>query len=391
MPRSPSRNFRIWPIVAIVLLAGFGYLVFKRLHGTPAAMPPMSAVPVDVITVQSKTLRSWHDYSGRTRAVDQADIRPEVSGRITEIRFHDGQMVKANDVLLVIEPRPYQAALSKAKAALATAESNAAFAKLEAGRANKMITQQAIARRLVDQRGNDARVAAASVESAKAELLRAQVDLEHAYVRSPIAGRAGRTELTVGNLVEAGPNAPLLTSIVNNRFIYCDFEVDEQTYLNAIRDNAGKSEDERRTPVELRTSGDDAHPYTGTIYSFDNRIDSASGTIRARAKFKNDDGALVPGMFVSVRLASSHDIDALTVPEAAIGTDQSKKFVYVVGADNKAQYREITPGDTIGSERVVTTGLKPGERVITGGIAHVRPDAPVAPTEAKASAATAAP
>lgn len=174
----------------------------------------------------------------------------------------------------------------------------------------------------------------------------------------------------------AGLNAPLLTTIVSNNGIYADFEVDEQTYLRSIHALSSTSSDEHAIPVEFTVAGDDQHPYRGTIYSFDNHIDTGTGTIRARAKFANGDGALVPGMFVAVRLASSRDDKVLLVDERAIGTDQNKKFVYVVNGDNKVVYREIILGQPAGDgRRVVQSGLEPGERVITDGLQHVRPDA----------------
>lgn len=169
----------------------------------------------------------------------------------------------------------------------------------------------------------------------------------------------------------------MLSSIVSNNGIYADFEVDEQTYMQSIRAHADTSDKEQRIRVELTVQGDDAHPYTGTIFSFDNRINSSSGTIRARAKFDNKNGTLVPGMFVSVRLPSSSENVALLVPERAVGNDQSKKFVYVVDAGNKVVYREVSLGRQSKGERVVLAGVQPGDRVIVDGVQHVKPDATV--------------
>ena len=323
------------------------------------------------------------------RAVDAAEIRPEVSGRITEIRFKDGQDVKKGDILFVIEPRPFEAAVEKAEADLVSAKTNAEFAKTEVGRAEKLIKSQAIAQRLYDQRANDSKVADANIKVAQAALTNAQVDLEHAFVRAPISGRTGRVELTVGNVVQAGPNAPLLTTIVSNDGIYADFDVDEQTYMQAIRDNAGDLAEEQKIPVELIVGDDADHTYMGNIYTFDNHIDPASGTIRARAKFANKDKALISGMFVTVKLSSSKEQNVVTVPEGAVGTDQDKKFVYVVGDGNKVIYREIKLGSLVNGERIVLSGLKAGETIIIDGTQHVRPDAVVQPQtveEAKAAA-----
>lgn len=381
--RSPTP----WIVSGIAVLAVLGYLTYARISVPAMAPPPQGPVPVEVRTMEIGSVRLWSDFSAHTRAVDQAEIRPEVTGRITEIRFQDGQAVKAGDILLVIDPRPFEAALAKAKADLVTAQTNAQFAATELGRADAMIKTQAIARRLYDQRVNENRTAAAAVQAAQANVTTAQLDVEHAYVRAPIAGRAGRAELTVGNVVQAGLAAPLLTTIVSTDGIYADFEVDEQTYMRTIHDNAAGKDQESRIPVRLSVGGNAANgdagkTYDGTIYSFDNHIDPASGTIRARAKFSNEDGALVPGMFVSVRLADAKPVDAILVPERAINTDQDKKFVYVVSADNKVQYRPVKLGNPLNDSRVVLSGLQKGDRVIVSGLQHVRPDAPVTAKEA---------
>jgi multidrug efflux system membrane fusion protein len=173
----------------------------------------------------------------------------------------------------------------------------------------------------------------------------------------------------------------VLTSIVSQDGIYADFDVDEQTYLQTIRNAAKGNAQESRIPVQLIVQGDSGHIYNGFIQSFDNQIASSSATIRARARFENGDGALLPGMFVTVKLAGSQDRDVLLVPDRAIGFDQDKKFVYVVGADNKVEYREVNLGKSVQSQRVVESGLKAGERVIVDGIQFVRPNDTVAPTE----------
>lgn len=350
---------------------------------TPTEMP---AVPVVVRTVSPDDVMIWSEFSGRLNAVDFAEIRPQVSGRITQVRFTDGQSVKAGAVLFVIDPRPYEAALAKAKANLVTARTNADFANTEFERAATLVKSQAIAQRFYDERINAKRVADAAILAAEADVQQAELDIDYAYVKAPISGRLSRVEITAGNIVEAGPNAPVLTSIVSNDGIYADFEVDEQTYVNSIRTNAHTEAQERKIPVELTVQGDTANSYRGTIHSFDNRITTGSGTIRARAKFPNKDGRLVPGMFVSVRLASSAMSTALLVPDRAIGNDQSKRFVFVVGADSKATYREVSLGQQVDRQRIVLSGLSAGERVVVDGLQHVQPNASVAPTEEGAAA-----
>ena len=330
----------------------------------------------------NQKVRLWTEFSGRMAAIDYAQIRPEVSGRIMEVRFQDGQSVKAGDVLFVIEPAPYQAAVERDTASLESAKSKVVLAKIDADRATNLIQSHAIAQSELDTATNALRVAQADVDNADAQLKQAKIDLDHAYVIAPISGRTSRAEITVGNFVQSGSSAPVLTSIVSEDGIYADFEVDEQTYLQTVRNTANGNAQESKIPVQLVVQGDTDHAYNGFIQSFDNRIDSASGTIRARAKFDNKDGALVPGMFVSVKLAGSQDRDAILVPERAISFDQDKKYVYVVDDDNKVSYREVQLGQQVGGgQRVVESGLNPGDRVAVDGLQMLHPNDLVAPKE----------
>jgi multidrug efflux system membrane fusion protein len=324
-------------------------------------------------------VRIWSEFSGRMTAVDSADVRPEVNGRITEIRFKPGQEVHAGDILFVIDPRPYEAAVAKAQADLATAQTNARLARTELDRATRLINLQAVARDYYDQHANQNGVAQAGVQSAQAALTQARLDVDHAYVKAPISGRVGRAEITVGNLVQTSPAAPLLTSIVSDNGIYADFDVDEHTYMQSVRAHATTADQEHKIPVQLTVQGGDDHIYDGTIESFDNKIDTGTGTIRARARFANADGSLIPGMFVSVKLAGATDSNVILIPEDAVGNDQAKRFVFVVGADHKAAFREVALGQSVNGERVVLSGLRPGERIITDGLMRVQPGAPVEP------------
>jgi multidrug efflux system membrane fusion protein len=377
----PARRLRRQATgAALFLLLGGGYALYH--HGAsanPAPETAPAATPVTVETLTPRTVKPFAEFSGRIDAVDYAEIRPQVAGRITEIRFKDGQEVKAGDVLFVVDPRPYQAAAAKAAADLASALNNARLAKIERDRGDRLIKAQALAQESYDQRVTADDVAQAAVKSARAALASAQVDVDHAFIKAPISGRISRAEITVGNLVGSATVAPqLLASIVSDDGVYADFEVDEQTYLNILRQRGARKD----TPiaVDLTVQGDaQAKVYHGAIESFDNRINSGSGTIRARARFANEDGSLVPGMFVSVRMASGTLPNALLVPETAIGNDQSKRFVYVVGAGDKAEYREVGLGTIMDGNRVVTSGLAPGDRVILEGLQKLAPGAAVAP------------
>jgi multidrug efflux system membrane fusion protein len=374
--------------LAAVLAAFFLTHDSSGASAGPAAPPP---VPVVARTIAPRDVRIWSSFSGRMQAVDAADIRPEVTGRVTEIRFRDGQMVRAGDVLFVIDPRSYEANAAKARGDLAAANASAALAKTEFERGESLLKAQAIAKSAYDQRANAAHVAQANVQVAQAALRQAALDVEHAYVRAPISGRISRAEITVGNLVTAGPTAPLLASIVSTDGIYADFEVDEPTYLKLARARAAAPTGEKTIPVELTLQGDSGAAYKGVIDSFDNKINTGSGTIRARARFDNKDGALISGMFVTVKLGSQIDRNALLVPEGAIGTDQNKRFVYVVDAASKAAFREVVLGPGVDGEREVLSGLRAGDRVIVDGLQHIMAGSAVqASTQVAAAAPRAA-
>ena len=363
---------------ALALLAGAGLFVLHSRSGD-AAVPVVQAMPVTAQTIEPQTVHPFAQFSGRISAVDYAEIRPQVAGLITEIRFKDGQKVKAGDILFVIDPRPYQAAVAKARADLASAVNNAKLAKIERDRGDRLMKSQALAQESYDQRVNADDVAQAAVQSAQAALASAQLNVDYAYIKAPISGRISRAEITQGNLVgSVTAPPPLLASIVSDDGVYADFEVDEQTYLNNVRDHAQTQDQQQKIPVELRVEGDSEHVYHGTIESFDNRINTGSGTIRARAHFDNQDGSLVPGMFVSVQMGSGTLNNALLVPESAVGNDQSKRFVFVVGKDSKAEYRQVALGADLDGARIVTSGIKAGDRVILDGLQRLAPGAPVA-------------
>lgn len=388
MRKGIVRGFSGQTFLIGLLLAGIAFSTVLA-EEAPSGGPPPGPMPVSVVVVQPTDTQIWAQYSGRLEAVDYVELRPQVSGTVYDILFEDGQQVQKGDTLYVIDPAPYEAAMASAQADVATAKSQNEFAQKQLKRAQGLMDTNAISKDLLDERQNAARVAKNAIDSASARLKQAKIDLDRAYVKAPISGRVGRAEITKGNLVQAGVNAPVLTTILDNENIYAGFDVDDQTYLQHVRDASAGVEAERAIPVVLTVRGDEAVVYKGTIQSFDNRINPATGTIRARALFKNEDGALLPGMFVSVKMGSAGDAKNILMPERAIGTDQDRKFVYVVGNDNKVQYREVTLGAAMDGQRVILSGLKAGEKVITEGTMRIRPEMPVAPQIKKAEAAPA--
>lgn len=382
MPKTMKSKSILFITTAIVL-AGIGGGIAYKMSSAEASAPVEAAVPapptVSVMVMQKKPVQIWQDFSGRLNSVDYVELRPQVSGALQDIRFEDGQIVKKGDVLFVIDPAPYEAAVTQAKAAVQSARNQADLARKELARAEDLVKTGAVPKRTYDERQSNALVSKNTIDSAEAQLRQAQINLDHAYIKAPISGRISRAELTEGNLIQAGANAPVLTTIASNEGIYADFEVDEQAYLKNVYSKARDREEQRKIPVQMVLNADTSTVYDGTIESFDNRIDPATGTIRARALFDNKDGGLLPGMFVNVRLGSSGSEDNILVPEVAIGTDQDRKFVYVIGPENKITYREINPGTSIDGSRIVLSGLKAGDQVVVEGIMKLRPDMVVTP------------
>lgn len=368
--------------MSVLAIAGTGYHFHNKKAEANAsesaeARAPQ-AMPVTVETVTLKPIQIWNDYSARLEAVDFAEIRPQVSGTITEVKFEDGQMVEKGDVLFVIDPRPYEAAVNQAKAELRVAKNQSSFSLKELQRAKELIKADAISERVLDERSNAHNIAVATVKAVEARLRSAEINLDYAHIKAPISGRVSRAEIKVGNLVEVGGNAPVLTSIVSKQKVYADFEVDEKSYLKYVRNSAKNVSEEHNIPVKLSLSGDDVE-YEGFIQSFDNQIDVSSGTIRARALFDNEDGALLPGMFASVKMGTPSSVDQILIGERAIGTDQSRKFVYVVNDQNMVEYRVVTIGESMNGQRVITSGLNDGDQVIVEGIIRIRPGMSVVP------------
>lgn len=366
-------------VAAILLLATF-YFINDDGGQASASGGQLStqAMPVETTIMNSSDVEIWKNFSGMVVAVDRAEIRPQVSGIITEIRFKDGQQVEKGDVLIVIDPRPYEANLEEAQAALNTAIANANLAEKEYQRAKKLIETDAIARSMLDERVNNREAAAALVKGAKAAVANAQIDMDYAYVKAPISGKVSRAEITEGNLVESGSSAPLLTSIVENDRLYVDFEIDENTYLSTVQASGAEA---GQVPVVVKVPGSEKE-YKGYVDSFDNRIDPGSGTVRARALFHNDEHILLPGMSVKVLMGSPAQKDRILVSERAIGTDQDRKFVYLI-EDGQATYREIKIGESVDGQRVVLSGLNSGDEVITEGIVRIRPGMPVTSKKAE--------
>lgn len=363
--------------VAVAVLAGVGIFTAVRVNANAPAQAAPMAPEVDVATVVDKTVTDWQEYSGRLEAVDKVEVRPLVSGTIVSVNFKDGSLVKKGDVLFVIDPRPYAAEVDRAQAQVAAAKARNGYAQSDWQRAQRLIEDNAIAKRDFDEKKNAAVEAAANVQAAQAALEAARINLGYTKIVAPVSGRVSRAEVTLGNVVSVGAGTPALTTLVSVSPIYASFDVDEQTYLKYI----GRARSGTQVPVELGLADEAGYSRKGTIASVDNRLDTASSTIRVRARFDNPDGTLVPGLYARVKVGGGAPHRALLVEEAAIGTDQDKKFVLAVDAQGRVSYRPVSLGALHGNLRVITAGLASGERIVVHGIQRVRPGATVRPRQ----------
>jgi multidrug efflux system membrane fusion protein len=367
-------------LTATVLAAGVFYFKGSNAATAPAAPP---ATPVMVATVVQSDVSTWDEFSGRLEAVERVDLRSRVAGAVQSIHFSEGALVKAGDLLVTIDPAPYTAEVDRAQAQVVAAQARLDNAKSELDRAQRLWDESAIARRELEERVNARREAEANVRGAEAALQTARLSLGYTQVRAPVSGRVGRLEVTIGNLVPAGPGAPVLTTIVSVSPIYASFDADEQVVARALHDLPGATATTRgrleSIPVLMNTAigGEDAR--RGHLQLVDNQVNAKSGTVRVRAVFDNVDGGLMPGQFAQIRLGRAKATPAILINERAVGTDQSKKFVLVVGDDNRAAYREVSLGASVEGLRIVTSGLKVNERIVVNGLQRVRPGSLVAP------------
>ncbi|MCM2449309.1 efflux RND transporter periplasmic adaptor subunit [Agrobacterium vitis] len=347
-----------------------------------SAAAPAPAVPVTVSKVSSRNFTHWELFSGRLEAVERVDVRPRVGGAIQSVHFREGALVKAGDLLFTIDPAPYQAAVDQAEGQFASAEAKVDLARIELDRGLKLSGNSTISQSDMDQRRNSFTQAQAAMGTARAQLQSAQLELDYTQVRAPVSGRVGKLEVTAGNLVASGSSSSVLTTLVSVDPIYASFNVSEQLVAKALSQlpqTGAALADIDRIPVEIGTLADDGTPIKGKLQLINNQVDAASGTIGVRAVFDNPGGRLIPGQFVRVRMGQPVPENKSLVSERAIGTDQDKKFVFVVDADNKVNYRQIQLGAVAEGQRVVESGLVSGDTIVVNGLQRIKPGAVVAP------------
>jgi multidrug efflux system membrane fusion protein len=344
---------------------------------TPPAAPP--ATPVSVATVEQRDLVAWAEFSGRLEAIERVEVRSRVSGVIEAVHFREGSLVKQGDLLISIDQAPYLAEFERTQAQVLAAEARVALAAGENERGQQLMASRNVSQKDLDTRFNALREAQANLRAAQAAQQTARLNLDYTQIRAPISGRIGRLDVTIGNLVAAGASAPLMTTLLSVDPIYAAFNADEKTVLDALASLPEGNRSLEQIPVRLTTATSEGASFTGKLRFVDNGIDAASGTVRVRAVLDNPGGKLMPGQFVRVQMGQARSEPALVINERAVGTDQNKKFVFVVGADSKAAWREVTLGASNDGLRIVTSGLKVGERIIVNGLQRIRPGATVAP------------
>jgi RND family efflux transporter MFP subunit len=375
-------------IVLGMMLAAYVAGCGQREQKQAAPPPPQVTVAKPV----KRTVADYDEYVGRFVAVNSVEVRARVSGYLDSVHFKDGQDVKQGDLLFTIDKRPFQNALDQARANLTLARSNLAFTEADLARGQELVRDKTITQQIFEQRAQAFRNAQASVAGAEAAVRQASLDLEFTELRSPINGRIGDRRVSPGNLVTGGTtgNTTLLATVVSTDPIYFEFTYDEASYLRYLRlpsgagQEGGSPSSGMQLALRLIDESDFDHP--GRMDFVDNVIDRTTGTIRGRGVFPNPSGVFTPGMFARVRVAATPLYEALLLPDAAIGTEQARKFVLTVNADNTVVSKFVTLGQTTSDGlRIVKDGIGPDDRVIVNGLMRARPGQKVTPQEQNAA------
>ena len=374
------------PMIAPLRAAAFGAAASLLLAACgPAAPPQLPPQPVNVAGVLRQPVTEDASFAGRIVAAESAEIRPRVSGELATVHFREGTEVSRGDLLFTIDDREYRAALEAARAATQRAATRLELAKLEAERTTRLEALGAASGEELAARRSALREAEAELQLARAQQTQAELDLDFTRVRAPIAGRVGAAALRAGNYVAEG--STVLATVVALDPVYAEFEGDERVYLGSLRPAANAAtadETGTRAPVRRARVGladEDGYPHEGDLTFVDNALDPSTGSIRARVRLQNAERRFTPGLFARVLLPLGAPREALLVHERALLTDQDRRYVYVVGSDNRAMRRDVRVGGQAGGLRIVEEGLAPGERVVVSGVRRIFfPGAPVVPT-----------
>lgn len=341
------------------------------------AQAPQTTPVVTVAKPVAKRLTEWDEFTGRLSATASVDVRARVSGYLLSTHFKEGAEVKEGDLLFSIDPRIYKADLARTEAERARAQSVLDLATAEAARAAKLVETKAISAEEADAKAKTRNSAEAALAGAQASVDAAALQVEFTKVTAPISGRVGRKIVTEGNLVTGGPNgATVLTTIVSLDPIYCYFDVDERSALK-YRElaKAGKRESAlyHEIPAQMGLANQVGFPHAGKVDFVDTELSANTGSIKARAVFDNKDRLMSPGFFGRVRIPGSGEYDAVLIRDTAVGSDQGRSFVYVVGTDGKATQRTVVTGPLEDGLRIIRDGLKADELVVINGLMAIRP------------------
>ncbi|MDX1950041.1 MAG: efflux RND transporter periplasmic adaptor subunit [Rickettsiales bacterium] len=335
------------------------FVMYQMMNFKPPQMPPM---PVQVYEAKQIKIRNFKDFSGKLEAVEKAEIRPQISGKVEKILFKEGDFVEKGEKLFNINSSLYNSQLSQAQASY-----NLAFNDFQ--RAEKLLKIGGVSKKEYEEK-------LSAKNQAFANLTNAKLNKEYSDVVAPISGKVGRAEIVVGNLVDPMANQ-ILTNIINDKKLYAEFDIDENNYLEFINKNRKK----KKIKVRIFTDSNKTKGYRGYITSFDNQINDLTGTIRARAVLRNKSRNLLSGQYVKVRLLSPVKEKVIVIPEGAVGTDQNKKFVFIVDKNNKVEYRPVEVGQALENGlKIINSGLKKGEKIITSSTLMLRPGAEVKPS-----------
>lgn len=390
MDKSDTHSRVSQPLWAVVSLGALSLAVLSGCKNQDGAAYTPQPPQVSIAPVVAKQVSQWDEYSGRIEAVETVELRPRVSGYIERVGYREGEDVKKGAVLFTIDARSYRADLARAEAQLARVRSIAASSRSEAARAKSLVAQHAISTEVWEQRRAADESAQADVLAAQAAVDTAKLNLEWTQVRAPISGRAGRAQVTAGNLVTAGDAASVLTTLVSLDKVYAYFDADENTFLRYAQ-QARKVQRAGNAAVQIALANESDFPHRGVVDFLDNRVERSSGTIRMRAVLDNRDRTFVPGLFARVRLLGGGQSSALLIDDKAVLTDQDRKYVWIVDKDGKAQRRDVQLGRSIEGLRIVEKGLIEGDRLIVAGLQKVfMPGMPVdaKPVQAQAAPAT---
>jgi multidrug efflux system membrane fusion protein len=370
---------KLRPLLAALAAGGLAAAILSGCGDANSKNEPAAAsqgAPISAAVVIEKQITETQEFSGRMESVERVEIRSRVAGYINSVNFQPGGKVKKGQVLFVIDPRPFQAEANRAEAAANSARAKADLARLELTRAEKLLADKAIAQREYDERAAGLKELDANARAAAAQYDNAKLNLGYTQVTAPIDGRVSKAEITVGNLID---QSAVLTSVVSDDKIYASFDGDEATYLSV----GAHAHSGHPVKVRIGLASETGFPHEGQLEFVDNQLDSRSGAVRMRAVFANTDNLLVPGLFAKVQIETSTEAraraNAVLINDQAVSTDQSRKFVYVVDKDNKAEYRQVVLGQAADGLRVVRSGLKAGEKIVVNGLQRVHPGAQLAP------------